>query len=259
MPETKKIGELELNKIYCMDCLVGLKLLPDNSVDYSFTSPPYNQKRSISHSSNLYENYADNMPNEEYYNFLCGVINELLRVTKNQIFFNIQYNSNNRKAVFLIIGRYAENIKDVLIWIKTFPQPAICRNVLTHNYEFIIVFSKENKNRSYIADFGLKGKYTTAFIEKNNCIFNKDCFNHESHFAIMSINLARRIVSTFTQEGDIILDPFMGSGTTAVACKQLGRHFIGFEISQKYVDIANKRLEQENLKNWFGENAKNKN
>lgn len=66
------------------------------------------------------------------------------------------------------------------------------------------------------------------------------------------IALIRRIIETSSKEGNLVLDCFMGSGTTAVACKELGRDFIGFEINQEYVDIANKRLEQTNLLEVFG-------
>ena len=59
------------------------------------------------------------------------------------------------------------------------------------------------------------------------------------------------LIKLSSNENDLILDPFMGSGTTAVACKQLNRNFIGFELSQKYCDIANNRLNQNNLKEWF--------
>ena len=65
------------------------------------------------------------------------------------------------------------------------------------------------------------------------------------------VKLFRNIIKDNTNEGDLVLDCFMGSGTTAVACNQLGRNFIGFEISQEYVDICNKRLEQGNIKEWF--------
>jgi site-specific DNA-methyltransferase (adenine-specific) len=68
-----------------------------------------------------------------------------------------------------------------------------------------------------------------------------------NHIAPYPLKLAERCVALWSLEGDTVLDPFMGSGTTAVACKQLQRNFIGFELSQKYVDIANKRLQQDTL------------
>ncbi len=64
------------------------------------------------------------------------------------------------------------------------------------------------------------------------------------------VKLFKRIITASSNKGDLVLDPFMGSGTTAVACKQLGRNFIGFEISNEYCKIANKRLEQSNLNEW---------
>jgi len=62
----------------------------------------------------------------------------------------------------------------------------------------------------------------------------------------------RKYIKILSKEEDIVLDPFIGSGTTAIVCKQLNRNFIGFEISEEYCNIAYKRLEQENLTGWFG-------
>ena len=67
------------------------------------------------------------------------------------------------------------------------------------------------------------------------------------------VKLFRDIIRDFSEEGDLILDPFMGSGTTAIACKQLNRNFIGFEISKEYCDIARKRLSQANLNTFLGD------
>jgi DNA modification methylase len=66
-----------------------------------------------------------------------------------------------------------------------------------------------------------------------------------------TVNIIKDLIKVSSKENDIILDPYIGSGTTAVACKQLNRNFIGFEISQEYYDIANKRLSQTNIKDWF--------
>jgi site-specific DNA-methyltransferase (adenine-specific) len=64
------------------------------------------------------------------------------------------------------------------------------------------------------------------------------------------LDVIRKLIIHHSKEHDLICDPFMGSGTTAVACKQLNRNFIGFEISQEYVNIANERLKQTNLREW---------
>ncbi len=237
--------ELELNKIYCMDCLEGLKLIPDNSIDLVVTSPPYNLGVFIKHKKDIYTEYNDK--NLVWKDLIKNSLDECLRVAKNEVFYNIQYVSNNKVDLFEIIGEYKTKIKDILIWEKTLPAPAINAHVLTHSYEFIFVFSNNANTRAYKMDFGLEGKCRTSFAFLNNDMHNPERFACEGNFAVMSVQVARHILSTFSNEGDTVLDPFMGSGTTAVACKQLQRNFIGFELSQKYVDIANRRLQQDTL------------
>ena len=82
----------------------------------------------------------------------------------------------------------------------------------------------------------------------HECSINNTCEDDRAgHPSQKPLNVLRKIITASSKEGDTVLDPFIGSGTTAVACKQLRRNFIGFEISQKYVDIANKRLQQDTL------------
>lgn len=239
----KPYYEEENIKIYNGDCLEVMKKIVN--VDYVITSPPYNIGFSIHKQKNMYKYYKDSMSSEKYFEWMVQCIDKLLTKNKQQIFFNIQYVSGNKEALFRLIGKYKDKIKDILIWNKTNPQPAINRGVLTHSYEFVIVFS-HNNNRKYNIDFGRKGEYRTSFFMKSN-IGNKIQFNNEKHFAIMPIQLANKIIDTFTNKGDTILDPFLGSGTTARACKDLGRKCIGIEISESYCQIAVKRLGQEVL------------
>ena len=131
--------ELELNKIYCMDCLEGLKLIPDNSIDLVVTSLPYNLGVFIKHKKDIYTEYNDK--NLVWKDLIKNSLDECLRVAKNEVFYNIQYVSNNKVDLFEIIGEYKTKIKDILIWEKTLPAPAINAHVLTHSYEFIFVFS----------------------------------------------------------------------------------------------------------------------
>ncbi len=230
---------MEINTIINKDCVEGMREMPDDFVDYVLTSPPYNQ--SSSGADDMYVMYTDNMENNEYIAFLSAVIDEMLRVTKHQIFFNIQYTAKNCYCVFTIIGKYADKIKDILIWEKPFGMPP-SKNTLLHNYEFIIVFDKNNLNRSYDKVFENRTDCTTCFFEKNNSFTNKERFGSDIHHAIMPINLAKRIITQFTNKGDIILDPFMGVGTTAVACKISGRNYIGFDLVAEYIKIAEERI-----------------
>ncbi len=232
-----------------MDCIEGLKLLEKDSVDITITSPPYNLGEKIFRRRNINKvGYADNLEEEEYFNFINGVIKELIRVTKTYVFFNIQPVSGNKKTIFRIIGKYADNLKEIIIWHKKRSAPPRNSSVLSHNYEFILIFEKNfPEKRSYIFDFGNQGKLKTCWLGEINDLFYKESFNVDGHCAIFPIWLPRKIIKNFSKIGDIVLDPFMGSGTTALVCKQQQRNFIGFEIDNRFIDISKKRLSQKNM------------
>jgi len=229
--------KFETNRIYNEDCVDALKSMPDDFVDYVLTSPPYNI-------GGKYTFYDDNR--SDYYNFLVDVTKELLRVTKKHVFFNIQYTTGNKTDLFEYIGFFARNIKDVLIWEKPVV-PAYHSNVLSHNYEFFFVLTKDASTRTYDKDFGREGKKRTCFKFPGNSPLNKERFKCEVNIAIMGKQVARHIISTFTEAGCLVLDPFMGSGTTAVVCKELGRDYLGFEIDPAQINIALERLSQTTL------------
>jgi len=217
------------NEVICGDCLDLIKNIEDNSVDVVFTSPPYNRKR-----NDKYEYYSDDL--DDYYGFLSKIIDESLRVVKKYVFINIQKTYYNKQDVFRIIGKYYNLISEIFIWEKNNPMPSPGAYI-TNSHEYIICFS-EHKLRS-------NGTYTKNNIRTN--VTNMD----KKHKAIMNEEVAGFFIKNFTNPGDIILDPFMGSGTTAKVALKNQRQFIGFEISQEYVDMANKRikplLEQQTL------------
>lgn len=201
-------------------CFEELSKMPEKSIDVTFTSPPYNRKR-----NDKYANYDDTI--DDYFGFLVKTVNELIRVTKGNVYFNIQKNYYNKQDVFKLFGHYAEQICEVFVWEKSNPMPA-AGLAITNSYEFIIVFGKGIKsNRTYT-----KNHLTTSVAKML-----------KEHKAIMHPKVAEFFISNFTQEGDTVLDPFMGSGTTGVACKELGRNFIGIELDKDYYDIAKTRLE----------------
>ncbi len=211
-------------KIITADSMKYLPTMASKSVDIVLTSPPYNRKR-----NDKYSNYDDDI--DDYYGFLKNTIDELLRICKKWIFFNIQATYYNRADVYRLIGEYADHIQNIIIWNKTNPMPANGRNI-TNSYEFIILLSDEI--------YPLQSNFTYTWNSISTAV-NNDM--PEEHKAVMSLDVAEWIINSFTQPEDIVLDCFCGTGTTGVACKKLGREFIGIEINEKYSEYSKKRIE----------------
>jgi len=212
---------MEQNKIYHIDCLDGFKQLENKSVNHVFTSPPYNRKR-----NDKYEHHKDCI--DDYFGWLCNVIDECIRVSKGYVFFNIMKNYYNKQDVFKLIGKYSENIVEIIVWEKTNPLPANGNNI-TNAYEFFLIFGSDalKSNTTYT-----KNIISTAV--------NSDMTT--DHKAIMKQDVAEWFIKNFTKENDLILDCFMGAGTTAITCKFNKRNYIGFELNEKYVELSNKRI-----------------
>jgi len=217
---------MERNTVIQGDCLDIIKEMNDNSVDIVFTSPPYNRKR-----NDKYTHYDDII--EDYFGWSCKVIDELIRVSKGNVYYNIQKNYYNKMDVFKIIGRYSEQICDIIIWEKSNPLPANGFNI-TNAYEFIIVFGKNIKaNQTYT-----KNHITTSVTQMI-----------AEHKAIMHKDVAMFIIDRFSSIGDTILDPFAGTGTTGVICQRLNRNYILIEKTPEYVEIIHTML-KENKTNY---------
>ena len=224
---TEYIGELELNKIYCMDALELLKKIPDNSVDLVLIDPPYNLNKD-------FEN--DNLQEDDFISFLTPIFNELARVIKQRHSVIIFFDSGKKLPLFWKV-LFNSNLK----FQKgcNFYKPNDCsmphNRILRTSEVFYILSNTQELNH--------KGD---KFI--HDCLIG----NHHKkekwyHPTAKSKEVVMDIVLSSSIKNDIVLDCFIGSGTTAVAAKQLGRKFIGCDISQEYVNIANKRLSQEVL------------
>ncbi|KKN06049.1 hypothetical protein LCGC14_1081270 [marine sediment metagenome] len=230
--------------IFNADCLDILPRLP--KVDLVITSPPYNfDAGSGLGCKYTYEfkqkGYKDNLPTEEYLMHQLYVLHNCLELSE-LTFYNIQMIAGNKDALFQIIGNLGHSLKEVIIWDKKTAEPAINENCLNSQFEFILIFSKNNK-RKFEKTYFDKGTLSNVWrIGKNT-----KKITSEKHSAIMPIDIPIKILDNFTVRDNIILDPFLGSGTTAVASKNLGRKCIGIEIEKKYCDIAIERLKQEVL------------
>jgi len=210
-----------MNKVILGDSLIEMKNIPDKSIDIVFTSPPYNRRR-----NDKYKYYDDMIDN--YFEFLRQAITESIRVSKGYVFFNLQKNYYNKVEVNRIIGHFAEEIVEIIIWQKTNPMPAAAK-AITNSWEMFLVLSDKplKSNTTYT-----KNIISTSVHSKMG----------KSHKAEMKPEVCDWFIEKFTKVGDTILDPFAGVGTTGMSCKKLKRNYILIEKEIEYVNIINERL-----------------
>lgn len=208
---------IETNHIYNIDCLEGLKQLPDKSVDFTITDPPYN----------VGKNYGSDVDDKraDYFEWCKLWFSEVERVTISSIVFtcgpsNLSDWCSYKKPLY------------IAVWYKPNAMPKTYgpKRGFFSVWEPILIYNAIPPRLL---------KIRIHDVLKVPISVQKDVDNHPTP---RSRKLWERIVNSFTEENNLILDPFLGSGTTAVACKKLRRNFIGFEINPDYVKIANDRL-----------------
>lgn len=225
---------MNLNDIYCMDCLEGMRDMPNDSVKLTVTSPPYN----IGHnhmSGRKYEGYGDKR--KDYLSWLKCRLDEMIRVSET-VFLNIQILSANKRDVLDILSDYRGNLKDMIVWTKTNPVPQQEHGVLNNAFEFILIFSKDRPEIRKFSDVAFRGTLSNVISTPVNSSNRWVDLNR----ATFPIQIPNVIIKHFSREGDVILDPFMGTGTTAESAIQLNRKFIGFEIDERQVIEARRRV-----------------
>ena len=234
---------MKLNKIYNMDCLEGLKQLEDNSINLVITSPPYNMN-----DKRYYKKYEDNLTSEGYINWLNSINKELFRVLKDDgvICYNISYNRNSPFEYIKVINKMLDTgfiLNETISWLKK-GMPIIEVRNMTRDFELIFILSKNKKYKC-----NQKRKQIISNVWKLN---NKNC-QEKINNACFPLELPLKCIDLFSDEKDLILDCFMGSGTTAQACKDRNRNYIGFEIDKEQFIIANKKIKKVNnqkLNKW---------
>ena len=230
-----------------MDCLEGLKQIPDNSIDLVVTDPPYEIQTS---GAGIYK-----QPDKQYVKelnlmkdgFSPEILDELCRVLKK---INI-YLFCSQKQIIPLLDYFVKEKGcnwNLLTWHKTNPVPA-CNNKYLTDTEFILFFREKGVK--------IYGEFKTKFTYYVTPLNQKDKKSYK-HPTIKPLEIVENLIINSSREGDVILDPFIGSGTTAVASKKLNRNYIGFEISEEYCKIAEKRVseleaQEINLLNWLDE------
>lgn len=252
--------EMEINKIHNIDCIEGLKQLGDNSIDLIITDPPYmiSQKgnkiirknlnsKSMKRNMDIKLDFGawDNFETEkEFFNFTESWFKECSRVLKPKGWIYIFFSKEKIGYFDLLLSKkYGLKTRTIFTWIKSNPCPSFRKVNYNSGTEFIYVGSKgECKIKNFLKQ-----------VEMNNYMItpNKSSYGETEHPTEKPLILIKRFIETSSNINDIVLDCFVGGGTIPLACKQLNRNFIGFEIDKNYFNIANKRLEQSNLKEIF--------
>ena len=247
--KTSKKALFETDKIYNEDCLKTLGKLPDDSIDIVITSPPYNMNLRISNGKYIsrqlvkelttkYKNFDDNLPIDDFYDLHSKILKELLR-TSRRIFYNIQIVTGSKRAFFKMIGEFNEFLKDIIIWDKGHAEPAIRDGVMNRRTELVLIFEKEYPISRRFEDANFK-RGTLQDIWQIKRERNKTGV----HGATFPQELVQTILSNFSNKGDIVYDPFMGTGTTALVAKLMGRKYLGSEIDKDYYKASKKRIKE---------------
>ena len=209
-------------KIFNEDCLEGMKKIPPDSVDLIVTDPPFCVGMTANGRKGSYNDFIMLRP------FFENLFTDWLRVLKDG--GHIYINTDWRTYPFLypIILKYFE-VRNLIIWDYEWIK---CGNFYRFSHEFII--------------FGTKGNSCRKFGQGQRDVWRIKPVNFTSknkyHPSEKPVELCEKMILNSSKEGDTVLDCFMGSGSTGVACMNTGRNFIGCEIDEKYFKVAEKRI-----------------
>jgi site-specific DNA-methyltransferase (adenine-specific) len=244
-----------LNKIIQGDCLELLKQIPDNSIDMTFADPPFNLKKG-------YNIYKDSLKLREYLDWCKQWLTEMVRITKptGSIFVH------NIPKWLTYYSAFLNKQADFKHWISWDAPTAPMGKTLQPAHYGILFYAKDCKQLKFYEvryphkrarksnilakDYGGKKRLLHPFGPLVSDVWTdihrvKHNKFRDEHPCQLPIHLLERIILMATDENDIVLDPFNGTGTTAIAAKRLGRQYIGFDIDENYIKITENKLKQE--------------
>ena len=249
--------------LYNDDCLKLLPTLPDNSIDLIVTSPPYDNIRDYNNSSSWNFDTFKNIANKLQIILKDGGI--IVWIVNDATINGSETGTSFKQALYF--KEIGLNIHDTMIWEKE-TSPFQHNNRYINVFEYMFILSKgKPKTTNLIKD--RKNKHGGTIIhgtqrQKDGSLIphsrngfkikeygnrfnvwkiNSEKANKTNHPAVFPLQLVSDHIKTWSNENNTVLDCFMGSGTTGIACKNLNRKFIGIEIDKKYFDIAKNRIE----------------
>jgi len=220
---------LEVNRIYNMDCIEGMKLIPDSSVDLIVTDPPYLIGYKTNRRQNKEHAFCSTIANDDNPELIVNYIAGCYRIMKDDTamymfcsFDKVDFFKQELSKFFAI--------KNMIIWVKNSHTAGDLEAQFGKQYEIIFLV---NKGRAQI-----RGKRITDIWREERVVGNEQLHQNQK-----PLYLIEKCILKHSDEGGLVFDGFMGSGTTAVAAHNFKRNFLGFELDKGYYDIAQKRLD----------------
>lgn len=245
-----RIDDKILNKIFCKSS-EKMDELPDNSVHLMVTSPPYNVSKE----------YDEDLTLEEYRNLLKDVFKEVHRVLVVGGRACVNIANVGRKPYIPLHGYIIQDMNDIgflmrgeIIWDKSASSgtstawgswKSATNPTLRDVHEYLLIFSKDSYSRKKLDRESTISRDEFLEFTKSIWTFPTESAKRVGHPAPFPIELPYRLIQLYTFEKDVVLDPFIGSGTTAVASLRTKRYFVGYDNKKEYVEMANKRIKAE--------------
>jgi len=246
-----------INKVILGDAIEVMKKIPDNSIDLIFADPPYNI-------GIKYDNYKDNLSEKDYLEWTDKWLTEAIRVLKPTGSLYVAINDENVAEIAVMLKNKGLFMRNWIIWYYTFGEHQ--KNKFSRSHTHILYFIKDKNHFTFNADAirvmsvrqkigdkraNPKGRIPDDVwcddlvdVWKISRVAGTFKERVKGFPCQMPVKVLERIILASSNEGDIVLDPFAGSGTTLVVAKKYKRRYIGIELSKKYVEMIKKRLDK---------------
>jgi len=214
-------------------------LMNGDRADITFHSPPYNASKNshlngeVTGFDDKYQTHNDALEDADYLRLLISTTENSLEFSK-YAFINLQLLTHNRLPIIDYQTHFREMIKDILVWNKSVAPPNITKGAFNTKWEYIFAISKDTKTRGFPTNW--QGKYPNV-IETENNSGNQYADEHRAGYPLaLPIWIIQKM--DFAKS---VIDLFLGTGTTLIACEQTDRTCYGMELDPKYVDVIRKR------------------
>lgn len=239
-----QLGEHRLICGDCTDRAVVDRVMGGERAEIAFTSPPYNlgknigisnRSQSLKDSGSAYRGGDDSLTDEKYLKLIIDFTTVAIEHCRYS-FVNIQSLADNKFSLIDYLHHFKNHFADVAIWHKTNQQPAMAENVMNSSFEYVFIFSNEDKPTRGIKTGNFRGTFSNVYTSAIN---NNDF--SDVHWAAFPVEFAQHFIGNFSEIESLIYEPFSGTGTTIIACQNLNRKCRACEVSPAYVAVAIQR------------------